>query len=89
MTPALVKFEVSGFDWDEGNRDKSQKHGVSLEEIERFFEQDILIAPDEQHSQDESRYLGVGSGSDNRPMFVVYTLRNKNGETLIWPISAR
>ena len=62
---------------------------MSLEEIERVFEQDILIAPDEHHSQDEPRYLGVGRASDSRPMFVVFTLRKKNGETLIRPTSAR
>ncbi len=28
---------VSGFDWDDGNIEKCQKHGVSLEEIEALF----------------------------------------------------
>jgi uncharacterized DUF497 family protein len=32
MTP-----EVVGVEWDEGNRDKCQKHGVSIEEIEALF----------------------------------------------------
>ena len=31
-------MEFDGFDWDDGNRDKCQKHGVSIGEIERLFE---------------------------------------------------
>ena len=85
----MIKLKVSGFDGDEGNRNKTQKHGVSLEEIELFFEQDILIAPDEKHSQNEPRYLGVGRASNSRPMFVAFALRKKQGQTLIRPISAR
>jgi uncharacterized DUF497 family protein len=25
---------LAGFDWDDGNREKCQKHGVALEEVE-------------------------------------------------------
>ena len=85
----MIRFQVSGFDWDDGNRDKAQKHGMLLDEIEQFFEQDILIAPDEKHSQAEVRYLGIGRASDDRPMLVVFALRTKHGKTLIRPISAR
>jgi len=28
---------VAGFDWDEGNREKCRKHGVSLAEIEEIL----------------------------------------------------
>ena len=31
-------MEFDGFDWDDGNRDKCQKHGVSIGEIERLFD---------------------------------------------------
>ena len=76
---------VEGFDWDEGNVTKCQKHGVTLEEIEEFFQTQIYVAPDIKHSQDEVRFLAVGRLSSGRPMFVVFTLRNN----LIRPISAR
>lgn len=33
---------IDGFDWDAGNRDKCQKHGVSIPEIERLFTDDLL-----------------------------------------------
>jgi hypothetical protein len=28
---------IRGFDWDDGNRDKCQKHGMSIGEIEAVF----------------------------------------------------
>jgi uncharacterized DUF497 family protein len=33
---------ISGFDWDSGNRDKCQKHGVSIAEIEALFKENRL-----------------------------------------------
>ncbi|MGI9487771.1 MAG: BrnT family toxin [Geminicoccaceae bacterium] len=85
----MVKFHVSEFDWDEGNRAKCQKHGLSLTEIEQFFEQDLHLAPDQKHSKEERRFLAVGRSSKGRPMFVVFTLRQQDDTTLIRPISAR
>jgi hypothetical protein len=32
-----MTLQVSGFDWDDGNRAKCQKHGVSIAEIEALF----------------------------------------------------
>jgi uncharacterized DUF497 family protein len=37
---------VAGFDWDEGNRDKYSKHGVSHAEIEAVFAKDPLTKRD-------------------------------------------
>lgn len=36
---------ADGFDWDAGNRDKCQKHGVSIAEIEAFLRGDPKVAP--------------------------------------------
>ena len=80
---------VSGFAWDSGNREKCQKHGVSIAEIEAVFRHQPHVAPDVAHSQEEQRLLAIGRGSGTRPIFVVFTLREHNGETLIRPISAR
>jgi uncharacterized DUF497 family protein len=38
MAPAVI-----GFDWDGGNRDKCQKHGVSIAVIESLFHSPIDI----------------------------------------------
>lgn len=85
----MIKFHAATFDWDDGNRAKCQKHGVSLTEIERFFQQELYLAPDRKHSHAEERFLAVGRSSKGRPMFVVFTLRERNDLTLIRPISAR
>lgn len=86
----MMKIQVNGFDWDEGNLVKGQKHGLSQKEIEYFFQQEeLFVSPDPKHSDDEERYLAIGRSRKQKPMFVVFTLRDVNGERLIRPISAR
>ena len=43
---SLEDQEISGFDWDDGNRDKCRRHGVGLEEIEEFFKYEVALFPD-------------------------------------------
>ena len=86
----MMKIQVNGFDWDDGNREKCQKHGLSQKEIEYFFQQnEVFITPNPKHSDDEERYLAIGRSRKQKPMFVVFTLRDVNGERLIRPINAR
>jgi uncharacterized DUF497 family protein len=85
----MGRTNVAGFDWDEGNLAKCQKHGVSVAEIEAVFEHFHRIAPDFAHSIAETRFLAIGSGGGPRPIFVAFTLRRRGGEALIRPISAR
>lgn len=86
----MINIQVNGFDWDEGNREKCKKHGLSQKEIEYFFQRkEVLVTPDPKHSDDEERYLAIGHSKKQKPMFVVFTLRDVNGEILIRPISAR
>jgi uncharacterized DUF497 family protein len=80
-----VTIRVEGFDWDEGNKLKCQKHGLTLDEIEAFFRGKVFVAPDIKHSQDEERFLAVGRSPSGKPMFVAFTFRNNS----IRPISAR
>jgi hypothetical protein len=35
--PEVVEAAIAGFDWDDGNRSKCHKHGVSAEEVESLF----------------------------------------------------
>ena len=86
----MIDFhQITGFQWDAGNAYKSQeKHGVTqggAEEI--FFNQPLLVAGDEKHSEDEQRYLALGITSIGEFLSVVFTLR-KSG-TLIRVVSAR
>jgi uncharacterized DUF497 family protein len=54
-----VDLPVSGFDWDEGNSGKCQKHGLSISEIEELFADGARVAPDVKHSE-EDRPIAVG-----------------------------
>lgn len=86
----MIKIKALGFDWDAGNRNKCRKHGLDPLEIEEFFKQENLyITPDYKHSEKETRYLAAGRSKKGRHMFVVFTLREDNGDLLIRPISAR
>ena len=85
-----MNIQVHGFDWDAGNRDKCQKHGVSQKEIEHFFGQtEVYVTPDPKHSDEEERFWAIGRSKKKKPMFVVFTLRAVKDEILIRPISAR
>lgn len=80
---------VAGFDWDQGNRAKCQKHGVSIAAIEAVFHVPHRIAPNPAHSIDETRLLAIGNGNGSRPIFVAFTMRDCAEGLLIRPISAR
>lgn len=77
----------SGFQWDEGNLDKSwSRHRVSPFECEQiFFNRPLIVAPDEKHSQKEERSYASGQTDSGRLLFVVFTTRKR----LIRIVSAR
>ena len=81
--------QISGFDWDAGNREKCQAHGLSTEDIEAIIRGATHVAPDVAHSAAESRFLGVGQSLTGRYVFVAFTLRQIDERRLIRPISAR
>jgi uncharacterized protein len=84
-----VDLRVSGFDWDEGNIRKCQKHGLSITQIEAFFAAVTHIAPDPKHSAEGDRLIAVGRTELGRPIFVAFTLRIKGKSRLIRPVTAR
>jgi|SRR6516162_8240401 uncharacterized DUF497 family protein len=85
----MIDFErVTGFEWDEGNARKNEKHGVSQSEAEQvFFDFRLLVVPDAHHSQTESRLHALGATIVGRLLHVSFTLRAKG--TRIRVISAR
>lgn len=86
----MDKFDQnSGFDWDAGNCEKCQAHGLSTEDIEAVIRGAIHVAPDVAHSAAESRFLGVVQSLTGRYVFVAFTMRQINERRLIRPISAR
>ena len=82
-------MDVAGFDWDDGNRAHCRKHGVTIAEIEELFGRMMLVAPDPKHSTHEARFMAIGTTTQGRNIFVAFTFRNRGGDTLIRPISAR
>lgn len=81
--------KVAGFDWDEANLAKCQKHGVSIDEIEQIFINDPYWRWDTGHSHDEERFIAIGRPDNGRYAFVSFTFRFKVKSILIRPISAR
>lgn len=82
-------MEFDGFDWDSGNKNKCQKHGVSIHEVESLFYGTPMVAPDIKHSDKEQRFRAIGITLKNRYLFTIFTFRKKDGLILIRPISAR
>ena len=82
-------MQANGFDWDEGNGAKCEKHGLSTSVIESLFNRQLAVLPDTAHSQRERRFRAIGRTDKGRGVFLVFTLRRKGEELLIRPISAR
>ena len=80
--------KISGFDWDEENARKNDKHGVSTAESEQvFFNEPLLLIADIKHSQGEQRFHALGKTDEGRTLHITFTLRNAG--TKIRVISAR
>jgi uncharacterized DUF497 family protein len=76
------------FEWDDRKaRANLRKHGVSFEEASTIFGDPLSITiPDPLHSDDEERFVTIGSTSDHRRILVVVHV-DRNGRIRI--ISAR
>ena len=86
----MVGFElITGFDWDAGNERKNvEAHPVSqIEAEELFFNQPLIVSPDEGHSTQEARWHALGVTDNGRRLHVTFTFRRNN--TKISIISAR
>lgn len=81
---------VAGFDWDDGNTEKCQKHGVSIDTIEDLFRAgELHVESDIMNSVVEKRFRAIGNTRENRAVFLVFTIRDRDGDKFIRPISAR
>lgn len=80
--------KVVGFDGDQGNTRKNERHGVSMAETEQlFFNSPLLVLPDPKHSESEPRFHVLGKTHEGRRLHISFTFRN-GGES-IRVISAR
>jgi uncharacterized DUF497 family protein len=76
---------IIGFDWDEGNSRKNNKHRVSAEQV--FFNAPLLLLADLKHSQQEPRFHALGRTHQDRLLHITFTLHQQN--THIRVISVR
>ena len=84
----MDQSKIAGFNWDDGNARKNDKHGVSMAEAEQvFFNAPLLFLEDSAHSQQEPRLHALGKTDEGRALHMTFTLRQSN--TLIRVISAR
>lgn len=79
--------QLTGFEWDKGNIDKSfKKHGITPNESEEvFLDKDILMFEDVKHSKQEERFGAIGKITKGDILFLAFTFRKNK----IRVISAR
>lgn len=77
------------FEWDEDkNIINIQKHGISFNEAKTIFDDEfVLFYPDDEHSQNEERFIAIGESVTEKLLMVCYCER-ENTE-LVRIISAR
>lgn len=71
----MISLEnVLGFDWDEGNHRKNDKHAVSMAEAEQvFFNAPLLMLEDAKHSDHEVRLHALGKTDSGRRLHITFT----------------
>ena len=80
--------KITGFNWDEGNTRKNEKHGVSMAEAEQvFFNAPLILLEDAKHSSAEPRFHALGQTDDDRLLHITFTLRDVGEKIRV--ISAR
>ena len=77
------------FDWNpDKNKSNIKKHRVSFEEAETVFQDEMALELfDDEHSEEEDRYIIIGISSRTRELMVCHCYRN--GGDVIRIISAR
>ena len=77
------------FEWDnKKNKINTRKHGVSFEEAQTVFYDEYAIQFfDPEHSEDEDRFILLGSNTKLKTLVVCHCFRQK--ERVIRIISAR
>ncbi|MDP3668180.1 MAG: BrnT family toxin [Telluria sp.] len=79
---------ISGFDWDDGNARKNEKHAVSMAESEQiFFNRPLLVLADVKHFESEARFHALGRTDGARLLHITFTLRDAGRKIRV--ISAR
>ena len=79
------------FEWDEDKAKKNfVKHKVTFEEAQTvFYDENALLLADEEHSDDEDRFILMGMSSMMNTLLVCFCERGSEKEEVIRIISSR
>ncbi|MBI5825611.1 MAG: BrnT family toxin [Chloroflexi bacterium] len=80
------------FDWDPVKaRQNLQKHGVSFERAARIFKDQFAISIyDDEHSENEDRWVTIGAEANEVLLVVIHTFRGTDVQSaIVRIISAR
>ena len=82
-------MEIINFEWDKNNNEINKvKHKISFEEAKTvFYDDEALIIDDPEHSEQEDRFIILGTSSKAKLLVVCHCYRQS--ETVIRIISAR
>ena len=77
------------FEWDKSkNTSNARKHGVTFEDAQTtFYDEQALVFDDPDHSDEEDRFILLGTNHKLNTLVVCHCYREK--ETIIRIISAR
>ena len=65
-------------EWDPAKaRSNLRKHGVSFSDVEVVFGDPFAISMADEHSEEEERFLTIGSDAIGRIVVVCYTYRGE------------
>jgi uncharacterized DUF497 family protein len=85
----MVNPGFVGFDWDDGNRSKCEKHGMTIADIEHVVVQQTTLLVPSPKGGDEERIMAIGRTPEGRLAMVVFTPRRRGARNLLRPVSAR
>lgn len=77
--PKRVNFSsIEDFDWDKSSTEKNwKKHKVHYKECaEIFFNKPLKILYDDKHSQEEDKFIALGTTNEGRRLTIIFTSRN-------------
>ena len=85
----MIEYNGIFFDWDDTKEETNRKkHGVTFEEaMTAFVDEHAQIYDDEEHSNDEDRFILIGYSEKPRLLMVCHCYRDSDTITRI--ISAR
>jgi len=79
------------FEWDRNKESINiQKHGITFEQASYVFTDPFALNRyDEEHSEDEERWVLLGKSFNTTILLVAHTFRDNNGKEFVRIISAR